>query len=252
MFFDRSSELWVGVVELGGPGGQRRRKIVRARKKPDMLAKMRHVQAWAQKGLPVVADDTMTTATWLRFWLDEILPGTVSEETTRIYRRRIECHVVPHVGKVPMAKLKPDHVQKMMRHLEAEGLAPATRAGVRELCAKRWPRPSGGAVSPATSPDSVKAPTVAGARTDDALDADEAARVLDAARGDRMEALAVLVLATGLRQGEALRLRWDDIDLDPATITVTKAKTAAGLRTVALPGMAVALAAIGPANARNA
>jgi integrase len=80
-------------------------------------------------------------------------------------------------------------------------------------------------------------PRRARARTDDALDADEAAAVLKAASGDRLEALAVLVLATGLRQGEALRLRWDDIDFDAATLTVREAKTPAGVRTIALPGI---------------
>ena len=55
---------------------------------------------------------------------------------------------------------------------------------------------------------------------DDALDADEAAKVLEAAKGDRLEALAVLVLALGVRQGEALDLRWDDLDLNGGAMPV--------------------------------
>jgi integrase len=87
----------------------------------------------------------------------------------------------------------------------------------------------------------VPAPKKNATKLDDALDSDEAARVLAAARGDRLEALAVLVLTTGLRQGETLRLRWVDVNLDAATLTVrrTNTKTAAGARTIALPGFVV-------------
>jgi integrase len=86
----------------------------------------------------------------------------------------------------------------------------------------------------------VPAPRKAATKLDDALDSDEAARVLQAAKSDPLEALAVLVLATGLRQGEALRLRWVDLDLDAGTLHVVKAKTAAGVRKISLPGFAVA------------
>jgi integrase len=63
--------------------------------------------------------------------------------------------------------------------------------------------------------------------------------VLRAARDDRLEALAVLVLSVGLRQGEALRLRWDDIDLRAATLAIRQAKTEAGIRTIPLPRFVV-------------
>jgi hypothetical protein len=85
----------------------------------------------------------------------------------------------------------------------------------------------------------VDPPRRTGVKLDDALDAEEASAVLAAAKGDRLEALAVLVLAVGVRQGEALASRWDEIDLDAGTLRVTKAKTDAGVRTVALPAFVV-------------
>jgi integrase len=54
------------------------------------------------------------------------------------------------------------------------------------------------------------------------LDAEQARRFLHAARGDRFEALYVLSLTTGLRMGEALGLRWSDIDLDAGTLRVNR------------------------------
>ena len=60
----------------------------------------------------------------------------------------------------------------------------------------------------------------------------EARRLLEAARGDRLQALYELAIATGLRQGELLALRWSDLDLDAAVLRVerTLQRTKNGLR----------------------
>ena len=147
----------------------------------------------------------------------------------------------PYVGKVPLAKLGPEHVQAMMRALERKGLSPRTVSLARTVLrrslgdAVRWDKVSRNAAA------LVRAPRKAESKIDDALDAGEAAQVLAAAAGHRLEALAVLVLAVGLRQGEALSLRWDDLDLDAdgGTVTITESKTDAGRRTVALPPFVV-------------
>jgi integrase len=88
----------------------------------------------------------------------------------------------------------------------------------------------------------ARGPKAKPTKIDDSLDAAEAATVLQAASGDRLEAIAVLALTTGMRQGEIIALRWDAIDLDAATVTVRRSttKTEAGERTIALPPMAVA------------
>ncbi len=86
----------------------------------------------------------------------------------------------------------------------------------------------------------VKAPSTAGYRLDDALDAERRHQVLDAPPVTAWRLWRCSCLTTGVRQGEALRLRWADIDLDRRTARVVKAKTAAGVRTIALPPMAVA------------
>jgi integrase len=50
--------------------------------------------------------------------------------------------------------------------------------------------------------------------------------LLEAARGDRLEALYVLAIHTGMRQGELLALKWEDVDLDAAVLRVRGTKTA--------------------------
>jgi integrase len=100
--------------------------------------------------------------------------------------------------------------------------------------------------------DSLRRPT---GRTAESrhLERDEALRLLAAARGDRFEALWIVMLSTGIRRGEAVGLEWSDVDLDGGTIRIRRTvsrvdgvgllvgepKTERGRRTIPLPPMAV-------------
>ena len=52
-------------------------------------------------------------------------------------------------------------------------------------------------------------------------------QAVEAAKGDRLEALYILAVTTGLRQGELLGLKWDDIDLEVGTLQVRRTLTTA-------------------------
>ena len=238
VYWIEARQLWAGTVEIDTGDGRRTRKIVKAKLKKDVLAKMRAVRAAVDAGLPV-PDQTATTGAWLEWWATETLPATVKPATVVSYRQILNDYVIPNVGTTPLARLTPEHVEAMMRNLTKRGLSPRTvaysRAVLRRALGVAVKR---GRVSRNVAA-LVDAPPKAASKLDDALDAAGAAAVLTAAHGDRLEALAVLALTVGLRQGEALALRWDDVDLDAGTVTVTKAKTDAGERTVALPTFVV-------------
>ena len=85
-----------------------------------------------------------------------------------------------------------------------------------------------------------------------ALDAEETARLLEAARADRLHGVYVLAVTCGMRQGELLGLRWADVDLDKGALAVrqqvmriggewrfSEPKTKAGRRVITLPAVAV-------------
>ena len=77
--------------------------------------------------------------------------------------------------------------------------------------------------------DSVKAPT-ASTKEMHPLSASEARRLLRAAgeATDRLEALYVLAIHTGMRRGELLGLKWDDVYLDGSTLRVRRTLTRKG------------------------
>ena len=75
----------------------------------------------------------------------------------------------------------------------------------------------------ATNPvNAVQRPTIRASAERRALDESEIAALIDAARGTRVETPIRFAVATGLRQGELIGLRWQDVDLDAAVVTVTR------------------------------
>ena len=178
-------------------------------------------------------DRTRSTEVYLRWWLDEVLPGTVAEVAEAHYRRVLELWVIPHVGHVKLGDLRPTHVQAMMRALERQGLSPDTRRGARSTLGRalRWAEMS----DPVARNAATLAPGPKGrVKVDDAVTADEVRQVLAQVEGDRLEALVVLALTLGLRQGELLALRWSDIEWTAGLLRVDQSKTLAGERSLPL------------------
>jgi integrase len=135
------------------------------------------------------------------------------------YAQLIRLHLKPGLGQYRLAKLSPAHVQKFMNDKLAAGLSPRSvqylRAVLRRALglALKWRMVQ---VNAATLVDAPKTnrPEV------NPFSPEEARAFLGAIKGDRLEALFTCALALGLRQGEALGLLWDDIDLQARTITV--------------------------------
>ncbi len=236
LFEDKVMGRWVGRVELGtGPGGKRRRKTVYGATKAEAREKLKQLRRDREDDKLNVGRD-WTTGEWLNWWLDNIVPGTVTPASERMYRQVVRTWVEPFIGKVPLPKLRPEHVVEMMRALERQGLSANTQGKARTILrrslriAERHGRVNRN-VAALTDP-----PKLSGHKLDDSLSAEEAAKVIQAAEGDRLGALAVFVLAIGARQGEALDLRWSDLDLDAGVVSIHGTKSASSDRKVALPG----------------
>lgn len=234
--FHPGKGLYVGQIELEpGPDGKRRRKFVSGKRRADVVAKMREAQTARDLGEPNVNERT-TVGAWLQHWADEVVPTLdIAPKTARDYQWQVRKHLIPRLGRVHLAKLNADHIEvKLMGSMREEGLSSRSIGLARNVL--------GMALATAERRGKVrrnvvpltKAPKKAPARLDP-LTAEEAQKVLRAAKGDRLEALAYVVLFLGLRRGEALRLRWEDVDAKAGTLRVIKAKTEAGIRTIPMP-----------------
>lgn len=230
---------WVGTLRVGdGPGGRPRRKRVSGKTKSEVRDKLRQLARDRDDG-KLTPGREWTTGQWLDWWADNILPGTIKPRTEQQYRQVVRTWIKPHIGKVPLSKLTAEHVVDMLRALERRGLSAGSQAHARTILrralrhAERFGRVNRNVAA------LVDPPKRGGHRIDDALSPEEAAKVIKVAADDRLGALAAFVLATGARQGEALGMRWSDIDLDAGIATVHGTKTKASVREVALPAFVV-------------
>jgi len=191
--------------------------------------------------------ERQTVGVFLVTWLEESAKPSVRPSTYVSYRCLVHKHLIPEIGKVPLAKLMPQQVQAMLNRKAASGHSPRRAELMRAVLrialnqALRW-----GLVTRNVA-TLVSVPRVRRLEIRP-LDPDEARRFLEQIRGDRLEALYSVALAAGLRQGEALGLRWDDVDLGGGLIHVRRAlvridgklelaepKTSQSRRTIALP-----------------
>ena len=193
---------------------------------------------------------SLSTEDYLEHWLAHT-GGRVRASTLRGYTGLIRLYAVPALGQVGLEQLRPLHLQALYARLL--GRQPALSAGTvlnlhlvltQALSqAVRWglllTNPAAGAQPPRPRRPEPRV-----------IDPALAARILEAVKGTPVQLPATMALATGMRRGEILAMRWADLDpaytlaqvrrslqVTPAGLVFTEPKTRRSRRAVALPGM---------------
>ena len=242
--YRRPNGSWSGIASL--PDG--RRKQIYGRSRDEVRRRLSEILHSIEHGTLTDARGT-TVGEFLDQWLVEVAKPRVRAWTYAGYEVHIRRHLKPSIGRIALERLTPQHVQALLNQKLRDGLKPKTvrylrgtlRTALNE--AVRWgliPRNAAALVDgPRVERYSIRPFTP-----------EEARQLLQAIRGDRLEALYSVALTMGLRQGEALGLRWDDVDLDIGYIRITKQlqrihgspqlvepKTERSRRTIAMPPM---------------
>ncbi len=152
---------------------------------------------------------------WLRAIIFSLRPRTF-----RRYSEYVRLHIVPALGEVRLTSLDARQIQLLYSEKIAQGLSPMSVLHIHRVLrsalgqAERWGLVTTNAaqLADAPRPERVEMTT---------LSPEEARRFLLATSGDRLEALYVLAVTTGMRQGELLGLRWHDVDLEQRSIRIT-------------------------------
>jgi integrase len=175
-------------------------------------------------GLPV----RPTVADWLEHWKTHVLPGTVKRTTEDSYVWLVDRYIAPMLGRYKLAELKPAHVRQMLKRMEngVDGQPPLS-ANTRRLTlavlriALRTAERDGLVTrNVAALTEGVRLETIRGR----SLTPTQAQQfVAEIAASDPLtEALLTLLIATGMRKGEALGLRWSDVDVAAETVHVRR------------------------------
>lgn len=227
-----------------------KRKSIYGETRQEVARRLAAARRDRDKGIPIVGEK-QTVGQFLIHWL-EIAKPTIRPSTWIRYAEYINLHTIPTLGKVPLARLSPQQVQALYADKLAAGLSPTTVHHLHAVLHRALDQAMRWGLVVRNVCELVDAPRMA--EHEMAVLAPSQARTLiEAARGDRFEALYILAVTTGMRLGELLALKWHDVDLDRAVLHVvgslqrTEAGTAIGMpktaksrRTVALTAMATA------------
>jgi integrase len=173
-----------------------------------------------------------TVRAFIERWIADWAASHVSAKTLERYAELLRNHVAAHIGDVHLQKLRAVHLNDLYSTLQrATGLAPRTIGHVHRVLhralglANRW-----GLVQQNVAA-LVSPPRVASTELE-LLTPAQAQDMLQKLRGRSVYPAFVVALATGMRRGELLALRWQDVDLDGAFLRVEQSleQTKAGLR----------------------
>jgi integrase len=200
-----------------------KRKVLYGKTRADVSAKLTKAMADRDGGLVFDAGGT-TVGDYLDRWLCDAVKDTVRESTYSRDKYLVTNHIKPALGRLKLKNLNALHLQGLYRDRLDSGLAGSTVQKIHHIVHKALAQAVRWSLIPRNPAESVKAPTPT-PKEMHPLSAPEALRLLDAAQGDKLEALYVLAVHTGMRRGELLGLKGSDVDLDSATIRVRRTLT---------------------------
>ena len=218
-FYQRADGVWIGVVDLGWHNGKRIRKTVSGKTKKIVQEKFVTLKKEIDKG--VILSGEVTVEEWLAHWLKYIARERVRERTLQGYESYINYWIVPYLGKYRLDKLKEDHIRSLYRVMKDEGKSDATRRQCHAILRRALvvaEREGRIVRNPAAMMDAP--PASVNHRTP--LSLEQAKQVIASLDNDPMAARWLAALLLGLRQGEALGLKWEDIDFLAGTIKIKR------------------------------
>jgi integrase len=200
----------------------KKRKTVYGKTREEAHEKLVDALAHRHKGLVFEGDD-QTLGIYLAGWLRDI-EGTIKQRTLENYAYVVNTHITPGLGKIKLKNLKPEKVRALIRDKRDSGLSSRTVQLIHTVLGKALKDAVRDEILHRNVAAAVKPPKQT-KREMHPLSPDQARLFLDAARKDRHHALYVVAITTGLREGELLGLRWEDVDLDAGKLAVRKQLT---------------------------
>jgi integrase len=207
-----------GLWEARYVGADGRKHSLYAKTRREAQERMRQALLEADHGIAPVGH-RLTVAAYLDDWLATSVRVRCRPRTIESYEETVARYIAPAIGRYPLARLSPEHVGGMLADLTRRGLSPTTVRYAHAVLRIALGRALKQGKVLRNVAQLVDAPAKA-SRDFRPLSADEAARFLGSVEGDRLEALYVVAIATGCRQGELLALRWSDVDLEAGTFVI--------------------------------
>lgn len=228
----RGKRSWEITVDLGrDESGRRLRHYLTVRgTRRDAERELARVLHDAHSGA-LAPPSRMTVAETVERWLEDVAKPRVSVRTWEWYAELTRRHILPALGNTRLQALRPLQLQRLYVDLGEKGLSQRTILHVHRLLHNilQWAVRAG--LVGVNVCDRVEAPRPAPLEVR-VLTPEEAAHLLRTASGTDLYLPVILALACGLRRGEVLALKWEDVDLERGVLLVRRSleQTRSGLR----------------------
>jgi integrase len=220
----RSKDSWELTIDLGrGASGKRVRKFVSVKgRRADADKQLRNLLAAADKGIPIRVEKILV-GQWLDTWMHDYVTAKTRVRTMERYKGAINKHILPRLGHVELARLTPRDIQALQAELLSVGLSTSSVDLVHNILSGAlkyavrmevlWRNPCQAVSPPQIIRKEVSPPDIPGVQ-----------HILEMAKADEHALFPCLHLLayTGIRRGEALGLRWEDVDLELGVISVAQ------------------------------
>ena len=162
----------------------------------------------------------LTVSEYLEHWL-QVRQPKIKPRTHERYAEVFRLHVTPVIGNVRLAKLKPLHLESVYQKARAKGLSEQTLLHIHRAVFTALRQAVKWQLAARNVAEAVEAPKPS-RRYVAALESTDAIRVLEAVADSDLELPVILGLGTGMRLGEVLGLRWQDVDLEAAAASISQ------------------------------
>jgi integrase len=221
----RKDGRWEGRYYVPTEDGPKR-KVVYGKTRAEVSEKLTKALSDRANGI-VYDNENITIGEYLDVWLKGSVYGSVRQSTYDRDTNLVNNHIKPVLGSLKLKKLNSAHVQNFYRNRLDTGLSASTVRKIHDILRRGLAQAVDWHLTQRNVADVVKPPRPV-PKEIVALSTDETRRLLDAAAEDRLEALYVLAVHTGMRQGEMLALRWQDVDIENAVLSVRRTLTRRG------------------------
>ena len=181
------------------------------------------LQALADETKGIIHSDPgqLTVADYLQAWLMDTARYQVRDSTFHRYEQVVRNPLRPFFHRLRLRDLTPAHVRAFKARKLDESLHPNTVGGMQGVLSGALNQAVDDRLISSNPAARVKKAAARGERPMVSLTQEEASRLVAAAMGSHYEALIVVALRTGMRQGELAALKWQDIDLEGPRPAIT-------------------------------
>ena len=212
---------WEARYSVGrDPGiGKQIQKTITGKTQKEVSQKLKAITSSIDDGT-YIAPCKLTVGQWLDIWTNEYL-GAVKPRTVDLYKGVVGARIKPSLGALKLDGLTPHAVQTYFNSLTREGLAPKTVKNIHGILHKSLQQAVINGYIRNNPADSTVLPRV-NRRDIKPLDENQIAIFLKTIQGHEYCELFTVTLFTGMREGEALGLLWDCVDLEHGTLKIDK------------------------------